>query len=76
MEVLFNKDYDDNLIPETDSNESSDSKEPESTEITLITDVADEVTPETSPGYCPPFPPFTANAGLNTDIQNTDVMSL
>jgi hypothetical protein len=75
MEVLFNEDSDHNLIPETDFNESSDNEKPESPEIILITDVADEAIPETSPGYCPPFPPFAANAGLNTDIQSTDFMT-
>jgi hypothetical protein len=49
---------------------------PESPEIALISDVADEATHETSPGYCPHLPPSTANAGLNTNIQNIDVMSL
>jgi hypothetical protein len=48
---------------------------PESPEIASISDVADEATPETSPGYGPPLPRFTENAGLNTDIQNSVVMS-
>jgi hypothetical protein len=41
----------------------------------LTSVVADEATPETLPSYCLPLPPFAANTDLNTDIQNTDVMS-
>jgi hypothetical protein len=52
VEVLFNED---NLIPETDHNESSDSERTRSPEITLISDNADKATPETSPGYHPPL---------------------
>jgi hypothetical protein len=69
MEVSFNKDS------ETNSSESSDNERPESPEIALIIDITDEATPETWPSYYPPLLPFTANAGPNTDIQNTDVMS-
>jgi hypothetical protein len=35
---LFNEDYEDDLIPEIDSSQSSDSKIPESPEITVIGD--------------------------------------
>jgi hypothetical protein len=62
-------------ILKTNSSESSENERPESPEIALIIDVTDEATPETSPSYCPPLLPFTTNSGLNTDIQNTDVMS-
>jgi hypothetical protein len=75
MQVLFNGDPEDDLIPQSHSNESSDSEGPESPEIALISDVADTATPETSPSYYSPLPPFTANTGLNTNIQNTHVMS-
>jgi hypothetical protein len=74
MEVLFNEESEGGLIPECDSNESSDSERPGSPEIALISDVADEATPDTVPS-CLPLPPFTTNTGLNTNIQNTDVVS-
>jgi hypothetical protein len=74
MEVLFNEDSEDDLIIESDSSESNESERPESPEIALTSDVAVEATPETLPSCCPPLPPSTANTGLNTDIQNTDVM--
>jgi hypothetical protein len=75
MEMLFNEDSEDSLNPESNSSESSDSEMPESPEIALMSDIADEATPETSPSYSPHLPPFTANTGLNTDIQDIDVMS-
>jgi hypothetical protein len=46
---LFSEDSEDDLIPESDSSESSDSERPESLEISVISDVAGEATPETSP---------------------------
>jgi hypothetical protein len=55
IELLFNKDSEDDLIPESSSSESSDSEMPESPEIALISDVADEATSESSPGYYPPL---------------------
>jgi hypothetical protein len=76
MELLFNEDSEDDLMPESDSSESSISEMPESPEIALISDVGDETTPETSPGYCPPLQSFTANTGLNTAVHNTDVKPL
>jgi hypothetical protein len=76
MEALFNEDSDDHLISESDSSKSSDRERPESPEIALISHFADEVTPETSPSYCPSVPPFTTgNEGLNSDIQSTEVES-
>jgi hypothetical protein len=74
MEVLFIEDFEDDLIQESDSSESIDSERPESPETVLISDVAAEATPKTSLSHCPPLPPITANAGLNTNIQNTDVV--
>jgi hypothetical protein len=74
MEELFNEYSEDNLIPESDSGESSDSERPESPEIALISDVSDEATPKTSQNYCLSLQPFIANRGLITDIHNTDVM--
>jgi hypothetical protein len=74
MEILFNEDSQDDLIPQCDSYDLSDSERPGSPEITLISDVADEATPETLPSCCLPPPPFTANTDLNTNIQNTHVM--
>jgi hypothetical protein len=44
MEVLFNEDSEDDLIPESDSSESSDSERPASPEIFLISDAAHEAT--------------------------------
>jgi hypothetical protein len=41
----------------------------------MITDISNEAMLETLPSYCPPLPPFTSNIGLNTDIENADVMS-
>jgi hypothetical protein len=75
MEVLFNEDSEDGLITECNLNESSDIERPGSPEIALISDFADEATPDTLPSCYPPFAPFTANTGLNTNIQKTDVMS-
>jgi hypothetical protein len=49
MQVLFNDDSEDDLIPQSHSNESNDSERPESPEIALISDAADKATPETSP---------------------------
>jgi hypothetical protein len=60
IELLFSEDSEDSLIPESDSSESSDSERPESPEIAVISDIADEVTPETSPIYCLPLPQFTS----------------
>jgi hypothetical protein len=74
MEVLFNEDSEDDLIPESDSSESSDCERLESPETVLISDIADEATLKTLPSQCLPVLPITANTGLNTDIQNTDVM--
>jgi hypothetical protein len=65
IELLLNEVSEDNLIPEFNSSKLSDSERPESPEIALIGDVADEATPEASPIDCPSF---TANAGLNTNI--------
>jgi hypothetical protein len=47
IEVLVNGDSEDDLIPESDSSESCDSGRPKSPEIALISDTADETTPET-----------------------------
>jgi hypothetical protein len=44
---MFNEDSEDDLIPESDSNESSDNERTEFPEIALITDVADYATPRT-----------------------------
>lgn len=49
MELLFNEDSDDNLIPESNYSKLSDSERPESPEVALIIDIANEATPETSP---------------------------
>lgn len=46
---------------------TSNSEVPKSPETALISDVAYETTPETSP-----LPSFTANTGLNIVVQNTD----
>jgi hypothetical protein len=73
---LFNEDSEDNLIPESDTSELSNSEMPESPETALVIDVAYEAIPETSLGYCPPLPSFLANTGLNTVVLNTDVTSL
>jgi hypothetical protein len=73
VEVLFDED---DLIPESDYNDSDDNERTRSPEIALISDVADKATTETLPGNCPHLSPFTANAGLNSDIQNTDIMTL
>jgi hypothetical protein len=74
MKVLFNADSEDDLIPYSDSSQSSGSERPESTAIFVISDILDEATPKTLPSHCLPLPAFTANACLNTDIENTDVM--
>jgi hypothetical protein len=50
-EVLFNEGFEDDLIPESVSTKSSDSERPESPDTALISDVADQATPETSPRY-------------------------
>jgi hypothetical protein len=71
----YNENSEDDLIPESDSSESSDNERPESPDISMISDVANEATPETSPRHCSPLPRFKTKAGLNTNIQNTDVMS-
>jgi hypothetical protein len=52
VEVFFNED---DLIPESDYNESNDNEKTKSPEIALISDIADKATPETLPGYCLPL---------------------
>jgi hypothetical protein len=47
MEALLNGDSEDDLIPESDFCESCDSERPKSPEIALISDTANEATPET-----------------------------
>jgi hypothetical protein len=42
----------------------------------VISIVSDEATLKTLPSYCLSLPPFTANSGMNTDIENTDVMPI
>jgi hypothetical protein len=42
----------------------------------VISIVSDEDTLETLPSYCPSLPPLTANSGLNTDTEDTDVMPI
>jgi hypothetical protein len=74
MEVLFNTDSEDDLIPDSDSSRSSGIERPESPEISVISDISHEATHKTLPSHCLPLPPFTANSGLKTDIENTDVM--
>jgi hypothetical protein len=63
------------LIPESDASQSSDSRRPGSPENAVISDVSDESIPKTLPSHCMPLLPFTEYAGLNTDIENADVMS-
>jgi hypothetical protein len=46
MLVLFNEDSEDDLIPQSHSNKSSDNERPESPAIALISDTADKATPE------------------------------
>jgi hypothetical protein len=75
LEILFNEDSEDSLFPESNSSQSSGSERPESEAVAMISDISDEAMLETLPSCCPPLPPFTANVGLNTDIENADVMS-
>jgi hypothetical protein len=74
MEILFNEYCEDVLIPESDSSQLSDSERPKSPQIAAISYVLGEAMCETSPRYFLPLPPFTVNMGLNTDVQNTDVV--
>jgi hypothetical protein len=74
VEVLFNEDCEDILIPESASSQSSDSERPKSPKIIVISYVSDEGIHETSPSYFLRLPPFTVNIGLNTEVQNTDVV--
>jgi hypothetical protein len=45
MEVLFNEDSEDNLIPDSNYNESRDGERTVSPEIAMICDIEDEATP-------------------------------
>jgi hypothetical protein len=74
-DVLFNEDSKHNLISEFYSSESSDSEGPKSPEIVMISGISEDATPEIPPTYRPTLPAFTANIGLNADIQNTDEVS-
>jgi hypothetical protein len=62
------------LIPESDSSQSSDSERPKPPKITVLSYILGEAMHETSPRYFLPLAPFTVNIGLNTDVQNTDVL--
>jgi hypothetical protein len=70
METFLSEDSEDNSIPGSDSSDSSGSERPEPREIALISDLSDETTPEMTPSYCPPLPPFTANVRLNIEIMS------
>jgi hypothetical protein len=70
METFLNEYSEDNSIPGSDSSDSSGSERPEPREIALISDLSDEAKPETTPSYCPPLPPFTANVPLNIEIMS------
>jgi hypothetical protein len=61
MEVLFNEDPDDELVPESNFSQSCDSERPKFHEIALLGDFPVEATPKTSPCYCLLLPLFTVN---------------
>jgi hypothetical protein len=68
VEVLLDKDSNNNLIPESDSSKSHGSEGRKSPETGVIRDISNETTPIPSP-VCAASSTFTADLGLNTDIQ-------
>jgi hypothetical protein len=79
LEILFNDDCGDELIPELDLSDSDSDCGNESSD-TLVHDGAEvsgsELVPDTSPNYCPTLPNFSSNVGINVNIENPeDIMS-
>jgi predicted fused transcriptional regulator/phosphomethylpyrimidine kinase len=69
IEIVYNDDSGDELIPELDSSDS-ESEEDEHA-VSGAVQVSEDI-PDTSPSHRPPASNFTANVGLNIDIANSD----
>jgi hypothetical protein len=71
VEVLFNEDSEEDLIPEFNSSQAVKDLNSQNCHDLYVTFQRKPHPTHHQVTVCLPFPPFTVNACLNTDIQNT-----